>query len=732
MRTQPRLWPAYLALLVPLLLLGWFGQHELQRLGNEASKTLEEHGQIFLRSADRTLREKLDARCGTLLDEVAGAKSAISTVMQKLVGDDGAVSDAFVLNGEGKLLLPRPAERSLPYLPFHRPAASPTLSAAELLELAGDVEGARKACEAYLAQVAREAGPGRDRDGRGRGDERLRATFMLAGLLKLCGEPDLARARYDEARQVAEREEFEGPTMAVLCRAGSAALSPSPQPRIDLLQAIAAGTYSAVADDSLTEIVGWLAKSTYPVPATWPPEASSATESAEAAVREYLKGRRFASDYERLHQETVRRLLAAQSTERVRYVLQSEGLGSSLLAMRECSSEERGRLEALLPAKSRGLQTPRWVGVRLSAPLALNAMLDPLLTPGQEPFSLAILDEFKSPILLYPAVSSEADAFVRVPDLDSVARLCLRAVPVNPEALVSSARSAATNRLLLLLALVAIGAGGAFFLVRSAARDREAARERMTFVSRVSHELRTPLSLIKMYAETVLLGRAKGDRDPRHCAGIIRREADRLTSMIERILDFSRSEEGKLRYQRERIDLSDLLLSVIDEYRPRVEDQGAKLAIEYTDGLWADVDAEAMYGAIVNLLENAVKYTPAGAPDRTVEFLLGRHGSMVRLEVKDRGVGIPESERDRVFAAFYRASTAGEVRGFGLGLSLVRHFVVNHGGTIEVLAREGGGTTMRIELPAAASAPVEADPSIAMPPALARTVSSSDSDEERN
>lgn len=246
-----------------------------------------------------------------------------------------------------------------------------------------------------------------------------------------------------------------------------------------------------------------------------------------------------------------------------------------------------------------------------------------------------------------------------------------------------------------------LAAGGAFFLARSVARDTEQAAERMRFVSRVSHELKTPLALIKMYAETVLLGRARGQQDPQRCASIISREADRLTTMIERVLDFSRSEAGTLRYSKERVDVSDLLLSVSDEYRPRADDQGARLVVTFEDQLWVEADPEAMQAAIVNLLENAVKYTPQSAPDRTVEVDIHSEGDRAILEVRDRGIGIPEGERQRVFAGFFRASNAGEVRGFGLGLSLVRHFVEHHDGKVEALGREGGGTIIRMSLPRA-------------------------------
>jgi len=103
--------------------------------------------------------------------------------------------------------------------------------------------------------------------------------------------------------------------------------------------------------------------------------------------------------------------------------------------------------------------------------------------------------------------------------------------------------------------------------------------------------------------------------------------------------------------------------------------------------------------SVVNLLENAIKYTPDTAPSQNLELDLQRQNGHAVIEVRDRGTGIPVHELERVFDDFYRASNAGEARGAGLGLSIVDHFARSHGGTIEALTREGGGTTMRLTLP---------------------------------
>jgi two-component system phosphate regulon sensor histidine kinase PhoR len=202
-----------------------------------------------------------------------------------------------------------------------------------------------------------------------------------------------------------------------------------------------------------------------------------------------------------------------------------------------------------------------------------------------------------------------------------------------------------------------------------------------------------------MYSETLGLGRARDAEQARRFAGIISREADRLTGLIQRILDFSSQEAGRFTYQREDVDASALLRTVTDDYRPHVETAHGRITADLEPGLRLHTDPGALASAYLNLLENAVKYTPADAPDRSIEVELRSSDGHAVLEVRDRGVGVPATEREHIFESFYRATTAGEVRGAGLGLSLVRHFAEAHDGTIAALPRDGGGSVFRLRLP---------------------------------
>jgi signal transduction histidine kinase len=241
--------------------------------------------------------------------------------------------------------------------------------------------------------------------------------------------------------------------------------------------------------------------------------------------------------------------------------------------------------------------------------------------------------------------------------------------------------------------------GGALWSWRSVTREAELAALKINLVSRVSHELKTPLALIRMYGETLGMGRARDSQQAQQFGGIISRESERLTILIQRILDFSRQQAGTLQYSPQTIELGPLLRSVCDAYTPHLEASGAILVETLPPDIFVHCDANACESAIVNLLENAAKYAREGDREHEIELDLFARADLAVIEVRDHGRGIPPAELDRVFEGFYRASNAGEVRGAGLGLSLVHHFVTSHGGNITAYAREGGGTVFRLTLP---------------------------------
>lgn len=254
------------------------------------------------------------------------------------------------------------------------------------------------------------------------------------------------------------------------------------------------------------------------------------------------------------------------------------------------------------------------------------------------------------------------------------------------------------NLMLTLLALVLL-TGGVLLTLRAIARERKLLQAKATFVSNVSHELKTPLSLIRLFAETLELGRVKDTGEMRDYGRIINRESSRLTQLINNILDFSRIEAGRREYQFAETDVAAVIEEVLESYDQQLKSAGFVLEQEIQPDLPpALIDREAMAQAVLNLLDNAFKYS---AELKRIEVRLERRGEGLAIEIADRGIGIPRPEQRRIFEKFYRVSTGlvHNTKGSGLGLAIVRHIVEAHDGEILVESTPGKGSRFTILLP---------------------------------
>jgi len=245
-----------------------------------------------------------------------------------------------------------------------------------------------------------------------------------------------------------------------------------------------------------------------------------------------------------------------------------------------------------------------------------------------------------------------------------------------------------------LLALVLlIGAGVAYRNVR---REVELARIKSDFVSNVSHELRTPLALIRMYVETLELGRVTSDAQRQHYYRVISQETLRLSRLINNILNFSRIEAGRKTYQMVPTDLNAVVRDVLDRYTFTLEQQGFETVSRLDDALpLVRGDAETITEALINLVDNAAKYS---TDRKKVALTTGRDGEAVFVEVADDGIGIAAEDQARIFDAFYRVSDGlvHDTKGTGLGLALVHKIMEAHDGRVTVQSRPGHGSRFRL------------------------------------
>lgn len=232
-------------------------------------------------------------------------------------------------------------------------------------------------------------------------------------------------------------------------------------------------------------------------------------------------------------------------------------------------------------------------------------------------------------------------------------------------------------------------------------RERRLNRLKSEFIANTSHELKTPLALIRMFAELLSMGRVRDEDKARHYHQIILRETERLSSLIDNVLDYSKIERGKSAYEFRTTRLPEVVKPAIEVYRYRIAEADAQLEYECQEDLPpVNIDGEAISLALINLIDNAVKYA-------TGTDVIGVHihgdGSWVYLEVYDRGAGIPTHHQKRIFERFYRfqapdMETRGQ-RGSGIGLNLVQHIARAHGGSVMVSSTPGVETRFTIKLP---------------------------------
>jgi two-component system phosphate regulon sensor histidine kinase PhoR len=253
--------------------------------------------------------------------------------------------------------------------------------------------------------------------------------------------------------------------------------------------------------------------------------------------------------------------------------------------------------------------------------------------------------------------------------------------------------------IILLITLLVLMIGTAAYLYVNFKKEIELAQIKADFVANVSHELRTPLSLIQMFADTLALGRVKTEEKKYEYYEILSRETDRLSKIVNKILNFSKIEAGKWKFNFVTISINETVRNIYDTYKFHLQNNACTFSVKFGDDLPQILgDSEAISEAIINLIDNAVKFS---GENKHIEIETGRENENIFVSVIDHGIGISATDQKKIFDKFFRVSTGNvhNVKGTGLGLSLVKHIVEAHKGKIELKSEIGKGTTIKVLFP---------------------------------
>jgi signal transduction histidine kinase len=242
-------------------------------------------------------------------------------------------------------------------------------------------------------------------------------------------------------------------------------------------------------------------------------------------------------------------------------------------------------------------------------------------------------------------------------------------------------------------------AGGGAMVLSSVYAGMKTAQQKATFVTNVSHELKTPLTSISLFVDLLRRRGPLPSAKREQYLSLMASETERLTRLINNVLDFSRDRKSR-RYTMRPVDAAEVAREIVESQRVRLEGRGFSVSLETgAGGLTVNADPEALKQVLLNLLSNAEKYS---AESKEISVAAARVDGDVTLTVGDRGIGVPDAEREKIFREFYRVddSLSSGVQGTGLGLSIARRIARDHGGDITCAPNPGGGTKFVVRLPA--------------------------------
>ncbi|PXX98814.1 hypothetical protein DF185_15670 [Marinifilum breve] len=261
-------------------------------------------------------------------------------------------------------------------------------------------------------------------------------------------------------------------------------------------------------------------------------------------------------------------------------------------------------------------------------------------------------------------------------------------------------RERTRTNIILLIVMDIILLLAAWFVYKNIRKQIRLNQLKTEFISNVSHEIRTPLALINMYSETLEMGRIPTEEKKMEYYKVINTEANRLSRMVNKILNFSRIERGKREYHFINTNLNTEIENIVANYQQHFDQNGFEIELQLADQIPdIKVDKEAVAEAIINLVDNGMKYS---ADVKKIELITYMDADCVRVDVKDYGIGIEKKDQPMVFDKFYRVTTgnlAHKAKGSGIGLSIVKHIMEAHHGKVELASEFGKGSCFSLLFP---------------------------------
>jgi signal transduction histidine kinase len=250
--------------------------------------------------------------------------------------------------------------------------------------------------------------------------------------------------------------------------------------------------------------------------------------------------------------------------------------------------------------------------------------------------------------------------------------------------------------IMVVLLAVTLGLAG---LWRSAREQIRLAEQKDDFISAVSHELRTPLTSLRMYTEMLEKNWVKSEDKLTEYYKNMRQESERLSRLIENVLDFSRIQRGRKKYTFKIDDINKCIKDVVKMMKPYAWQKGFSIKTELGPAGKISFDSDAVMQIVVNLIDNAVKYAH-NAEDKTIKVRTKSEDEFILIEVEDHGPGVPHHQRKKIFEQFYRseAESTRDTTGTGLGLALVKKFAQAHNGFVEIVNAKPTGAIFRVAL----------------------------------